>query len=86
MPYRKNYQAFRRNYGSNKKKWASYMKEIPNANITITAGNTGGAWASLVTNSTETSTPTPTIVKAKHLKCVFDIYADQESLLMVLFI
>ena len=43
------------------------MKEIPNANITITAGNTGGAWASLVTNSTETSTPTQLLLKLRSI-------------------
>lgn len=81
MPYRKSYKPYRRNYGSNKKKWASFMKEIPNANINIATGQTGGAWTALVTNSVETATPTPTIVKAKHLKCIFDIYATAGKLI-----
>ena len=57
------------------------MKEIPNAIVNITAGANGGAWTPLVTNSTETATPTPTIVKAKHLKCIFDIYATAGKLI-----
>ena len=81
MPYRKSYRPYRRNYGSNKKKWASFMKEIPNNQINVTAGTIGGAWSALVTNSTETATPTPTIVKAKHLKCVFDIFATAGKLI-----
>jgi len=57
------------------------MKEIPNASINIATGTNGGAWVPLVTNSVETATPTPTIVKAKHLKCIFDIYATAGKLI-----
>lgn len=81
MPYRKSYKPYRRNYGSNKKKWASFMKEIPNAVINIATGTNGGAWVPLVSNSVETATPTPTIVKAKHLKCIFDIFATAGKLI-----
>ena len=81
MPYRKSYKPYRRNYGSNKKKWASFMKEIPNAVVNIAGGNVGGAWTPLVTNSIETATPTPTIVKAKHLKCIFDIFSTSGKLI-----
>jgi len=70
MPYYKN---SKKNYGNlQKKKWASYMKELTPANVTIQAGQVGGGFASCVINSSQDSTPTPTIIKVKYCKCAFD--------------
>ena len=44
MPYQNYRKNYKKNYGNlQKKKWASFMKEIPNALVNIAAGITGGA-------------------------------------------
>ena len=68
MPYKRRY--------SSKKKWASYMKEITPANTPINGGMVGGGFATCVVNSTQESTPTPTIIKVKHCKVSFDFYTS----------
>ena len=74
MPYYKN---SKKNYGNlQKKKWASYMKEITPANTPINAGTVGGGYASCVINSTQDATPTPTIIKVKHCKVSFDFFTS----------
>ena len=70
MPYRKNYK---KNYGNfQKKKWASFLKDITPANVTLPAESVGGGVGTLVTNAAQDATPTPTIIKVKHCKMAFD--------------
>ena len=71
MPYRRNYRSY-----SNKKKWAPIMRDILPTQVSIPANATDGAYYTLVANANETTIPTSTILKVKHLKvsldCVFD--------------
>lgn len=76
MPYRKSYKPYRRNYYSNKKKWAPLMRDIPLTNYSIPANATDGSYITIVDNSTEASTPTPTIIKCKNLKVSLDVAFD----------
>ena len=70
MPYRKNYK---KNYGNfQKKKWASFLKDITPANVQIPAESVSGGAATLVVNAAQDATPTPTIIKVKHCKLAFD--------------
>lgn len=76
MP-RRYYKPYKRNYSSNKKKWASFMKDIPSTNVTIPGQSTGGAVATIVSNSSDTAVPTPTIIKVKHIRVAFDFTSAQ---------
>ena len=79
MPYyKKNYK---KNYGYlNKKKWAPFMYDITPTNFNLAPEVIDGSFVSLVTNSVETSVPTPTILKVKHLKVAFDARFDSTAL------
>lgn len=79
MAYRKSYKPYRRNYGSNKKKWASFMKEIPKTTVQIGSG-TSGSYGTIVANSNESATPTPTILKVNHLRVAADLFIDTTNL------
>ena len=74
MPYRRNYRSY-----SNKQKWASFMKEIPKTTVPIAPG-TSGSYATIVANSNEGATPTPTILKVKHLRVAADLYIESTTL------
>ena len=81
MPYQNYRKNYKKNYGSlNKQKWAPYMKEIQPVTVPIPASGTNYAFATIVANSSETSTPTPTIIKVKHLKATFDTTAGTSVL------
>ena len=71
MP-RSYYKNYKKNYSSNKQKWASFMKEIPKTIVQMVPG-TAGSFATIVANSNEGATPTPTILKIKHLRVVADL-------------
>ena len=76
MP-RRYYKPYKRNYSSNKKKWASFMKDIPSTVVQIPGQTTGGAIATIVSNSSDTAVPTPTILKVKHIRVAFDFTSAQ---------
>ena len=78
MP-RSYYKNYRKNYSSNKKKWASFMKEIPKTIVQMVPG-TAGSFATIVANSNEGATPTPTILKVKHLRVAADLYIETTNL------
>ena len=78
MP-RSYYKNYRKNYSSNKKKWASFMKEIPKTIVQMVPG-TAGSFATIVANANEGATPTPTILKIKHLRVAADLYVDSTAL------
>ena len=71
MP-RSYYKNYRKNYSSNKQKWASFMKEIPKTTVPVTPG-TSGSYGTIVSNANEGATPTPTILKVKHLRVAADL-------------
>ena len=71
MP-RRYYRSYKKNYSSNKKKWASYLKDVTPATVTIPAESVSGGAATLVVNAAQDATPTPTIIKVKHCKLAFD--------------
>ena len=73
------YKNYKKNYSSNKKKWASFMKEIPNTNAQMAPG-TSGSYGTIVANSNEGATPTPTILKVKHLRVAADLYMESTAL------
>ena len=79
MPYyKKNYK---KNYGYlNKKKWAPFMYDITPTNFNLAPEVIDGSFVSLVTNSVETSVPTPTILKVKHIKVSLDVRFDSTAL------
>ena len=71
------YKNYKKNYGNlQKKKWAPIMRDILPTQVSIPANATDGAYYTLVANANETTIPTSTILKVKHLKvsldCVFD--------------
>ena len=74
MPYQNYRKNYKKNYGNlyPKKKWASFLKDITPANVTIPAESVNGGAATLVVNSAQDATPTPTIIKVKHCKLAFD--------------
>jgi len=80
MAYRKSYKPYRKNYGSNKKKWSPIMRDVPFTNYVISNNTTDGGFATMVSNSSETSTPTPTILKVKHCKISVDFKFDASVL------
>ena len=73
------YKNYKKNYSSNKKKWASFMKEIPKTLAPMAPG-TSGSYGTIVSNSNESATPTPTILKIKHLRVAADLYVDTTAL------
>ena len=74
------YKNYKKNYGNlQKKKWASFMKEIPNTQAQMAPG-TSGSYATIVANANESATPTPTILKVKHLRVAADLYIDTTNL------
>jgi len=82
MPYKKNYRPFKSNYSSyaGKKKWAPLMRDIPKTMFSIQPTATDGTFATLVSNSNETSNPTPTILKVKHVKASIDVSVNATAL------
>ena len=70
-PYKRNYRSY-----SNKKKWAPVLRDIPATQYPIGPTSTEATYFTCVENSAETATPTPTIIKVKHLKLSLDILAD----------
>ena len=74
MPSRRSYRPYRRNYGSNKKKWASFLKAATIPEVTVVPGSSSFAAVDFVVNSAQTATPTPTIIKAKHFKLSIDMH------------
>ena len=75
MPYQNYRRSYKKNYGNlNKKKWASYMKASSVGPLTVPISSSGYLATDLVANSTETATPTPTIIKCKHCKVSVDSY------------
>ena len=70
-PYKSNYRSY-----SNKKKWSPLMRDIPATSYPLGPTATDGSYITVVSNAPETATPTPTVLKAKHLKvsldCLFD--------------
>ena len=73
MPYQNYRKNYKKNYGNlQKKKWASYLKDVTPANTQIPAQSVGGGAATLVVNAAQDATPTPTIIKVKHCKLAFD--------------
>jgi len=78
MPYQNYRKNYRKNYGNfQKKKWASFMKDIATTNVSIPGNATGGAVATIVSNSSDTATPTPTVLKVKHIRVAFDFTSAQ---------
>ena len=75
MPYRRNYRSTFK-----KQKWAPFMKEIQPVTVPCPQTGTTFAFATIVANSSETSLPTPTILKVKHIKAVFDCNAGSTAL------
>ena len=55
------------------------MKEIPKTTVPIAPG-TAGSYGTIVANSNEGATPTPTILKVKHLRVAADLYVDTTNL------
>ena len=49
------------------------MREIPKTQAQMAPG-TSGSYATIVSNSNEGATPTPTIIKVKHLRVAADLY------------
>ena len=81
MPYQNYRKNYKKNYGNlQKKKWASFMKEIQPVVVPCPVTATSFAYATIVANSGESSTPTPTMIKAKHLKVLFDCTAGSTAL------
>ena len=78
MP-RSYYKNYKKNYTSNKQKWASFMKEIPKTIVQMVPG-TAGSFGTIVSNANESATPTPTILKVKHLRVAADLYVDSTAL------
>ena len=77
MPYQNYRRSYKKNYGNlNKKKWASYMKASSVGPLTVPVSSSGYLATDLVANSTETATPTPTIIKCKHFKVSVDTYVN----------
>ena len=72
MP-RRYYRSYKKNYSSNKKKWASYLEDVTPSNTQIPAQSVSGGAATLVVNSGQDATPTPTIIKVKHCRINFFI-------------
>ena len=73
MPYQNYRKNYKKNYGNfQKKKWASFLKDITPANVSLPAESVGGGVGTLVTNAAQDATPTPTIIKVKHCKMAFD--------------
>lgn len=70
-PYKSNFRSY-----SNKKKWAPVLKDIPATQYSIPPTSLDGAMFTCVENSLETATPTPTIIKVKHLRLSLDVLAD----------
>jgi len=52
------------------------MKDVTATAFSIPPTTTNGAYITLVSNSTETANPTPTILKCKHLRVSFDCMFD----------
>ena len=75
---RRNYKPYKSNYRSyaGKKKWAPLMNDIVPTDYSISPQQIGGTFVTLVSNSLETAVPTPTILKAKHLKVALDFKFD----------
>jgi len=78
MP-RRSYKPYRRNYGSNKKKWASFMKAASSPTISVPGSGSAFGAVDLVVNSAESATPTPTIIKCKHFKASIDTYVTSST-------
>ena len=77
MPYQNYRRNYKKNYGNlNKKEWASYMKASSAGPLTVPVSGSGYLGTDLVANSTETATPTPTIIKCKHFKVSIDTYVN----------
>ena len=74
-PYKSNYRSY-----AGKKKWAPVMRNVVSTSYTIANETTDGTFFTLVSNSVETSNPTPTIIKAKHLKVSVDFVFDSTVL------
>ena len=55
------------------------MKEIPKTQAQMAPG-TSGSYATIVSNSNEGATPTPTIIKVKHLRVAADLYIESTAL------
>ena len=55
------------------------MKEIPKTIVQMVPG-TAGSFGTIVANSNEGATPTPTILKIKHLRVAADLYVDTTAL------
>ena len=55
------------------------MKEIPKTLAPMAPG-TSGSYGTIVSNSNESATPTPTILKVKHLRVAADLYVDTTAL------
>ena len=59
MPYQNYRKNYKKNYGSlQKKKWSSLMRDVPLTTVVIDPNATGGSYATMVLNSTETANPT----------------------------
>lgn len=80
MSYRKSYKPYRKNYYSNKKKWAPFMYDITPTTFTVGPQVIDGSFVTLVSNAVETNVPTPTILKVKHLKVALDFKFDASVL------
>ena len=78
MP-RRYYRSYKKNYVP-KQKWAPFMNDLVPAVFDIAAQQISGNFVSLVTNSTEAATPTPTILKVKHLKVSLDFYINSTTI------
>ena len=76
MPYKKNYKPYKANYGFGKKKWAPIMRDILPTQVSVPSSATDGAYYTLVANANETTIPTSTILKVKHLKVSLDCVLD----------
>ncbi len=55
------------------------MKDVPRTTTNIADG-TSGAYATIVSNSNEGATPTPTILKVKHVRSAVDLYLNSTML------
>ena len=74
-PYKSNYRSY-----AGKKKWAPIMRNVVATQYTIGGEATDGTFFTLVSNSAEGSSPTPTIIKAKHMKLSLDVVFDSTVL------
>ena len=78
MPYKNYRRNYKKNYGYlGKKKWSPIMREILPATVNVPAGQQAFSYATIAANKSDTpgTPPTPTVIKVKHIKAVFDCNA-----------